>query len=161
VADKILKQLGRPRSASSVGLPIGGGKNFPTTAAQKSAWLTSVAERTHLPAERLATLLDRYGSRAEDVANFTLVAPDPPLRWLPEFSRREIQFVASHERIVHLDDLILRRTIMALLGQLSLALLDELAEVLGQEVGWSEERTQDEVSRTLKLLADVHGVKLK
>jgi len=161
VADKILKQLARPRSASSVGLPIGGGKNYPTTAAQKSAWLTSVAERTHLPAERLAALLDRYGSRAEDAAHFTLAAPDPPLRWLPDFSRREIQFLACHERIVHLDDLILRRTIMALLGQLSLALLEELAEVLASELGWSQERTHEEVARSVKLLTEVHGVRLK
>jgi len=160
VADKILEQLARPRSASSVGLPIGGGKNYPTTAAQKSAWLTSVAERTHLPAERLAELLGRYGTRAEDVAHFMSAEPDRPLPSLPEFSRREIQFLASHERIVHLDDLILRRTIMALLGQLSLGLLEELAEVSGRELGWSQERTQEEVARALKLLAGVHGVRL-
>jgi glycerol-3-phosphate dehydrogenase len=161
VADKILKQLARPRSTSSVGLPIGGGENYPTTAEQKSAWLTSVAERTHLPAERLAALLERYGTRAEDIAHFMSAAPDPPLRWLPEFSRREIQFLASHERIVHLDDLILRRTVMALLGRLSLPLLEELAEVLASELGWSQERTHEEVARTLKLLAGVHGVRLK
>jgi glycerol-3-phosphate dehydrogenase len=83
------------------------------------------------------------------------------LRWLPEFSRREIQFLASQERIVHLDDLILRRTIMALLGQLSLALLEELAEVMASELLWSQERTDEEVARSVKLLAEVHGVRLK
>jgi glycerol-3-phosphate dehydrogenase len=82
------------------------------------------------------------------------------LRWLPEFSRREIQFLASQERIVHLDDLILRRTIMALLGQLSLALLEELARVLASELGWSQERTHEEVARSVKLLTEVHGVRL-
>ena len=160
MADKILKQLARPRSASSVGLPIGGGKNYPTTAAQKSAWLTSITEKTRLPSERLAELLDRYGTRAEDVARFMSAEPDQPLRSLPEFSRREIHFLASHERIAHLDDLILRRTIMALLGQLSLALLEELADVLAAELGWSQERSRQEIARTVKFLTEVHGVRL-
>jgi glycerol-3-phosphate dehydrogenase len=160
VADKILNHLARPRSASSAALPIGGGKNYPTTEAQKSAWLSSIAEKTGSPVARLAGLLERYGTRAEAVARFMSAAPDQPLRSLPEFSRREIQFLASYEHIVHLDDLILRRTIMALLGQLSLALLEELTEVLSPVLGWSQERAREEVARTVKLLAEVHGVKL-
>jgi glycerol-3-phosphate dehydrogenase len=160
VADKILGHLGRPRSASSATAPIGGGKDYPTTAAQQSAWLTSVAAETRLPVERLAGLLERYGTRAADVAQFISMEPDRPLRALPEFTRREIQFLASHERVVHLDDLILRRTIMALLGQLSHGLLAELAEILGKELAWSQERSQHEIARTVELLAEVHGVKL-
>jgi glycerol-3-phosphate dehydrogenase len=88
-------------------------------------------------------------------------APDQPLRSLPEYSRREIQFLASQESIVHLDDLILRRTIMALLGQLSLDLLEELAAVLAPVPAWSEERTRQEIERTVKLLREVHGVRLQ
>ncbi len=158
MADKILGHLGRPRSASSAGLAIGGGKDYPTSAAQKSAWLTSVAEKTGLPVERVAALLERYGTRAADVAQFISMEPDRPLRALPEFSRREIQFLASQERVVHLDDLILRRTIVALLGQLSRGILEELAEVSGQALGWSQERTRQEIARTVELLAEVHGV---
>jgi glycerol-3-phosphate dehydrogenase len=69
--------------------------------------------------------------------------------------------MASHECIVHLDDLVLRRTIMALLGQLSLDLLQELALVLAAELAWSEDRTQQEIERTVKLLSKVHGVRLQ
>ncbi len=159
VADKILKQLARPRSASSVGLPIGGGKNYPTTAAQKSAWLSSLTDKTRLPSARLAELLGRYGTRAEDIAHFMSTAPDQPLRALPEYTRREIQFMAIHERIVHLDDLILRRTIMALMGQLSRDVLAESAEALASALGWTPERTRQEIGRTENVLAEVHGVK--
>jgi glycerol-3-phosphate dehydrogenase len=87
-------------------------------------------------------------------------APDQPLRSLPEYSRREIQFMASQESIVHLDDLILRRTIMALLGQLSLDLLEELAVVLAPVLEWSQERTRQEIERAVGLLTTVHGVRL-
>src|SRR5208337_4415919 len=108
----------------------------------------------------LTALLDRYGTRAEVLAQFISAAPDQPLRSLPEHSRREIQFLASQESIVHLDDLILRRTIMALLGQLSLDLLEELAQLLAPELAWSQERTQQEIERTMKLLSETHGVKI-
>lgn len=160
VADRILHQLARSRSASSANLPIGGGKGYPTTAATKSAWLASLQGKTHLPAQRLGELLDRYGTRAAEVAQFLSAGPDQPLRSLPEYTRREIQFLASHESIVRLDDLILRRTIMALLGQLSLEVLEELATVLAAELAWSPDRTQQEIARTVQLLSKVHGMRL-
>ena len=158
VADKILHHLARPRLTSSTDLPIGGGKGYPQAAAEKSAWLASLERKTRLPIGRLTALLDRYGTRAEGVAQFISAAPDQPLGSLPEYSRREIQFMASQESIVHLDDLILRRTIMALLGQLSLELLEELAGVLAPELEWSQERSQQEIERAVKLLREVHGV---
>jgi glycerol-3-phosphate dehydrogenase len=161
VADRILEQLARPRLASSADLPIGGGKGYPTTPAQKNTWVASLEEKTHLPVERLEVLLDRYGTRAEGLAQFLSAAPDQPLASLPEYSRREIQFLASQESIVQLDDLVLRRTIMALLGQVSLRLLEELACVLAPALGWPQERTRQEVERSVKLMREVHGVELQ
>ena len=161
VVDKILSHLARPRRASSVDLPIGGGRDYPQSVAEKSAWLASLEGKTGLSMERLGILLDRYGTRAEDVAQFLIAAPDQPLRSLPQYSRREIQFMANQERIAHLDDLILRRTIMALLGQLSLDLLEELAGVLAPVLEWSQEGTRQEIERTVKLLGHVHGVRFE
>jgi glycerol-3-phosphate dehydrogenase len=161
VADRILNQLARPRLASSADLPIGGGEGYPQTAAEKSAWLASLKDKTRLTVPRLEVLLDRYGTRAKDVAQFMSAAPDRPLRSLPEYSQREIQFMVSQESIVHLDDLILRRTIMALLGQLSLDLLEELAGVLAPVLEWSQERTQQEIARTVNLLGKAHGVRVR
>jgi len=160
VADKILSHLSRPRLASSADLPVGGGNGFPATPAAKSAWLASLAGKTHLPEDRLATLLDRYGTRAEKVALFLMAGPDRPLRSLSEYTMREVQFLASQERIVHLDDLILRRTIIALRGQLSRDLLEESAEVLASPLAWTPERTCQEIARTASLLTQVHGVRL-
>jgi len=160
VADRILNYLARPRLASSVDLPIGGGKEYPTTAVEKSEWLASLSGKTHLSVQRLEVLLDRYGTRAEGIAQFMGAAPDRPLRWLPEYSEREIQYVTSEEIIVHLDDLVLRRTIMALLGQVTLGLLEELAALLAPALGWSEKRVQEEIERTVKVLGKAHGVML-
>jgi glycerol-3-phosphate dehydrogenase len=161
VADRILSHLARPRLASSAELPIGGGNGYPITEAEKSAWLVSWERKTRLPVERLNALLDRYGARAEDVAQFMSAAPDRPLRCLPAYTQREIQFMASQESIVHLDDLISRRTLMALLGQLSLDLLEELALLLAPLLAWPQQRRQQEIERAVKLLREVHGVRLQ
>ena len=161
VADRILRHLARRRLASSADLPIGGGKAYPTTAAAKSVWLAALNEKTRLPVERLGILLDRYGTRAEEVAQFLSAGLDQPLRSQPEYTRREIQFMASRECIVRLDDLILRRTIMALLGQLSLELVEELATLLAAELAWSQDRMQQEIARTVELLSTVHGIRLR
>jgi glycerol-3-phosphate dehydrogenase len=160
VADRILNHLARPRLTSSADAAIGGGNGYPRAEVEKSAWLAALEQKTSLPVERLQTLLDRYGTRAEEVAQFMSAAPDEPLRSLAEYTRREIEFMASQESIVHLDDLILRRTIMALLGQLSLDLLEELADVLAPVLEWSQERIHQEIERTAKLLSEVHGVRI-
>ena len=147
VADEILHVLGRPRLRNSANLPIGGGKGYPR-----------MPEGTGLPQERLAALLDRYGTGADKVATYLQAGPDAPLACHPGYSRREIEFMALHERVVHLDDLILRRTLMALLGQVNGPLLEELAAIVSPVLGWSPKDAAAEVERTIQLLEKVHGV---
>jgi glycerol-3-phosphate dehydrogenase len=159
-ADGILKELGRPRRVSSAALAIGGGRGYPQTAAEKSAWLGRWAAETGLGVERLEVLLDRYGTGAESVAQFLSEAPDQPLASLPEYTGREIQYMGGRESVVHLDDLILRRTILALSGRISRAVLEEVAGALAPVLGWSGEETEHEVERTADLLVRTHGVAL-
>ena len=147
VADEILRVLGRPRICDSADLPIGGGKGYP-----------KMPENTGLPQQRLATLLERYGTGADRVAAYLQAGPDAPLSGHSGYSRREIEFMARHERVVHLDDLILRRTLMGMLGEVSLPLLEELATIVSPVLEWSQQDAAAEVERTVELLKRVHGV---
>jgi glycerol-3-phosphate dehydrogenase len=65
-----------------------------------------------------------------------------------------------NEKVVHLDDLLLRRSMLAMLGKLTRASVDELANVVGETLGWDEAQKQAEVTRALSILADRHGVRL-
>jgi glycerol-3-phosphate dehydrogenase len=147
VCDEILRVLGRPRIRDSADLPIGGGKGYPR-----------MPEGTGLPRERLAELLERYGTGADKVAAYLEAGPDAPLACHAGYSRREIEFMARYERVVHLDDLILRRTLMGLLGEVNGPLLEELADIVSPVLGWSKQDAADEVERTIQLLEKVHGV---
>jgi glycerol-3-phosphate dehydrogenase len=157
VAGQILHRLNRQRLSTSEKLPIGGGKAYPRTARSRSQWLNTVRRKTGLPQERLAQLLDRYGTRAAQVATFIAADEDAPLRYHPHYSRREILFLGEEERVLHLDDVILRRTPMALLGQLNVGLLAELAAILGDALGWPDARRQEEITRSLSILENRHG----
>jgi glycerol-3-phosphate dehydrogenase len=147
VADEVLRVLQRPRLCGSADLPIGGGKGYPRT-----------PENTGLPQPRLATLMERYGTGADKFAAYLQAGPDAPLSHHNGYSRREIEFIARHERVVHLDDLILRRTLMGMLGEVTLPLLEELAAIVAPVLGWSQSDAAAEVERTAELLKRVHGV---
>jgi glycerol-3-phosphate dehydrogenase len=149
VADEILRVLGRSRIRDSADLPIGGGKGYPR-----------MPENTGLPQPRLAALVERYGSGADKVAAWLQAGPDAPLAGHSGYSRREIEFLAGQERVVHLDDLILRRTLMGMLGEVSLPLLEELAAIISPVLEWSQQDAAAEVERTVQLLRRVHGVTL-
>jgi glycerol-3-phosphate dehydrogenase len=160
ITDKALAFLGIERQKQTHDLPIGGGRGFPVTAEEREKFINRVAAWTGLPKERLAVLLERYGTRAEAVADFLNRAADAPLVSLPEYSKREIAFLAQYEKVEHLDDLLLRRTMLAMLGQVTKENLIEIADVLASALGWSDAQKTAEAERALRLLADRHGVKV-
>jgi glycerol-3-phosphate dehydrogenase len=76
-------------------------------------------------------------------------ADETPLKTLPDYSVGEIRRIAAEEYVQHLDDLVCRRSIIALLGRASEPALTELAEVAGAVLGWSVDRQAAEVARAL------------
>jgi glycerol-3-phosphate dehydrogenase len=76
----------------------------------------------------------------------------------PDYSRDEIAEMAINEKIVHLDDLLLRRTLLGYLGQLTHPMVEELANTLGDVMGWDGLRRKTEVERAIQILAECHEV---
>lgn len=160
VTDKTLAFLGMKRQKDTRSLPIGGGRGYPRTADELKRQIESLSAWTALPKDRVQILFERYGTRAESIATFMSGGTDQVLRSLPDYTRREIIFLVQHEKIHHLDDLILRRSMLAMLGRLTLDSIHELAGVLSNALGWGDEQISAEVTRTLSILADRHGVRL-
>jgi len=160
VTDRVLAVLSLERRRDTKRLPIGGGRDYPGTGYAQLQFLNQIYELTGLPSTWPKILFDRYGTRAQEVGAFMAGGDDAPLVHRPDMTRREIVFLAQREKIVHFDDLLLRRTMLAYLGQLTRPLVEELAEVLGQALAWSPARRQEEVRRALEVLSDHHGVRL-
>ncbi len=113
-----------------------------------------------MSAERAKTLFERYGTRAEQIATFIGQGQDASLKSLPTYSRREIGFIAQHEKIAHLDDFLLRRSMLAMLGRLTREVVGEIAGILAEYKNWDEKQKNAEVARALEILSDRHQVRL-
>jgi len=160
VTDKTLRALLLSRKTSTLNLAIGGGRNYPRNQQACEEWIGTTAYQTNLSYQRISDLFERYGTRAKVVAEYISQGTDEPLQFLPTYSRREIEFIVKTEKVVHMDDFLLRRSMMAKLGRLSLATINEVAKIISNTLRWSVDRRDQEIERTYKVLKDNHGVVL-
>lgn len=153
LADRALELLAQPRRRSTKGMPIGGGRGYPTTERARQQWIAAHAGA--VPAARAATLLDRYGTVAASVIAAIATDPDDaPLEHAPGYSTGELRHLAAAEAVVHLDDLLLRRTSLAFTGGASPEAAEEVAAAVAPTLGWDAARVAGEIERGL---AHVHA----
>ncbi len=160
VTDKALAFLGRERRVSTRELAIGGGRDYPHEPEARQAFLDAVCAQSGLPRQRVGELFERYGTRTRPLTAFLAQGADAPLDCVPGFSRREVAYLAQTEKVVHLEDFILRRSTLAKLGNLSAEGLHEIAGVLAAVLGWSTGETEAEIERAADVLREKHGVQL-
>ncbi|MCE2577965.1 glycerol-3-phosphate dehydrogenase/oxidase [Komagataeibacter sp. FNDCR1] len=135
VADTILPRLGRVRQVSTRSLPIGGGRGYPRPG-DLEAHIDRFAATCAIPRERARVLFGRYGTLAVEIARFCALAPDQLLDSLPSYTCREIMFIARHEQVRHVADILYRRTTIALSGALTPDVTREVAAIAGETLGW-------------------------
>lgn len=154
-ADAALSRLNRSRKVSTEHMALGGGKNYPSDPA---AWVKALADETGLPAAQVQTLFERYGTHASDIAGFMADGQDAPLQHHPHYTQREIAYLTATEQVTRLDDILLRRTLMAWFGGVTLGLVEEVAQIVGGVLGWDDARRAAEVQRTRAILSKKHGL---
>jgi len=161
VTDKALATMGKNRQAGTDTLPVGGGRDYPSTQAGQKAFIDMVAAENGLPRKRVVTLFDRYGTAAARIAAYLKAGKDAPLKSQSEYSRREVEYLVMHEKPVHVDDLLLRRSTLAWLGYATRPLVEEITDIMGDQLKWNKSQKESEVSRTVKELKDRHGVEME
>jgi glycerol-3-phosphate dehydrogenase len=159
LTNETLELLGRARSVSTEKLAIGGGVGFPTTPKATDAWVA--AHASDLGADRARALLARYGTKADKVIGVVSESTDDhELVSVAGFSAAEITYLVENEHVVHLTDLVLRRTILAFVGHLDQAAFDELSSVVANALGWSAQQLAEERRVAVRDLALFHGLEL-
>ena len=141
-------------------MPIGGGRDYPDGDETREQWLRELRQEGGLPLARLQQLFGRYGARAAEFSRYVGCQSDGALANHPGYSRREIEFILREEKVERLDDLLLRRSLIAMLGELTRELLQELAEIAAGTLGWSAERQRQEIERAIEILRRKHRVEL-
>jgi len=157
VADALLRRLGRSRKVSTQNLAIGGGRGFPDGAAARDRWLAEGVAATGIDRDRLAALLGCYGTTALPMARHIAAFPgERPLRHAQAHSWGEIDYIARREQVERLNDIVMRRTSLAITGTLALSDLEDIAGIAADALGWSEERRRDEIGAAVAELSEKH-----
>lgn len=98
---------------------------------------------------QISHLLHRYGSGVADLVDQIAERPDlaQPLRHAPAYLRAEIHYAATHEGVLHLEDVMLLRTRLdyetADAGRTASV---EIAEIVGEVLGWDDDRREAEIA---------------
>ena len=160
VTDKVLIELDRTRKTSTLEIAIGGGREFPRNSNDFESWINNSASATDSSKESIRILLARYGTRSEEFLMQGSTITNKQLSSLPEFTKEEILHLIQTEKVVHLDDFVLRRSNIAKSGLSSEAVIVELAEIIGIGLGWTKAQLESEIRRTSDILKDYHGVEI-
>jgi glycerol-3-phosphate dehydrogenase len=107
-----------------------------------------LAAQSGLHEVRIEHLLQRYGSLVHEL--LAMVAEDPslgePLAGASDYLRVEAVYAATHEGARHLDDILTRRTRISIeTFDRGLGVVEEVAGLVGEPLGWSKEQVDLEI----------------
>jgi glycerol-3-phosphate dehydrogenase len=161
-ADMALRRLERTRRMSTAAAPIGGGRNYPANPKDRADWIARISAKSGLPAARIETLLARYGSTAEAIAlHIGSFSGDRPVAGCPDYSTGEIDCLARSEMVVHLDDIVMRRTTIAIENKITVEALDDIARGVADALDWDEAKQSSETAAVRQRLATCHGMRIR
>lgn len=144
LVDAATRELpGVPRSRTAH-LPLIGAEGF------AGAWQrrTQLAHRSRLSVETIEHLLSRYGDRAEELLGLISEQPElaEPVQGAGGHLAAEIVYACTHEGALHLEDVLERRTRLAItLADRGLEAARPTASLMGTALGWSPDRLSREL----------------
>ncbi|MFN3275744.1 MAG: glycerol-3-phosphate dehydrogenase/oxidase [Paracoccus sp. (in: a-proteobacteria)] len=155
VADTVLARLGQARRGDTRLAPIGGGRDYPADA---GAWAQAEAQRTGAAPARAAVLLSRYGTTASAI--LTAEGASPQMLADADYSLPELDWLIRHEQVVTLADLVMRRTALAVTGQLTQRDLERAADLCATALDWDAARRRAEIDETQAMLLSRHRLRM-
>ena len=155
-ANLVLRELGSRRRCDTISLPIGGGKDYPSA---PGLLVDQLVRRFDVSGDRARHLADHYGTGASRVQEHcSRFAAEAPLGPGCPYTRGEIDFLTRHEYVLHLSDVVLRRTALAITGALNAENLGAIVETMQAALGWSAAAAARETRALLAELETYHNV---
>jgi glycerol-3-phosphate dehydrogenase len=146
VVDQAVRGLGRPAApCNTENIPLLGAVGL-EQARQSFSRSGGARGLTQAQIERL---LGRYGSLVTDLDEMMARRPDlaKPIAGASDYLRVEPVYSATHEGAFHLDDVLTRRTHIAIEAEdHGLTAVAEVASLMGPELGWDQARLAEEVA---------------
>lgn len=107
-----------------------------------------LSDQTGLPPWRIEHLLNRYGSKLDEL--LALTAEDEtllePVKSAETYLRVELKYAVTHEGALHLADVLARRTRMSIeTKHRGVDAAEETADIMAPLLGWTEEQKRTEI----------------
>ena len=128
LSSEVLKLLKKSRVVSTANLPLGGGRDFPTSEDAQLRWATSYGKS--IGTDRALQLLLRYGTRAQEFIHEIAANGETKFSSNPDYSDTEIHYLITSEQVSKVDDIVHRRTNLAFSGEVTDSLVTELEQIL-------------------------------
>jgi glycerol-3-phosphate dehydrogenase len=135
-------------------LPPKDGRPWPVYALVGGKWTTFRAFAEQVT-DKLLGQLGR--TRRADSRDLAIGGREPEPDYL---NNAALGKILATEAVVHLDDLLLRRTPLALYGFLDGKKFTALAALAAATLGWDAARLAEETARARRILAERHGIRL-
>ena len=153
--DAVAGALGQAPPCVTAATPLVGADGWRTLCEQREG----LAHRTGLSLQQVDHLLGRQGSLIEEVLEVLQERPElaRPLDGAPSYLEVEVAYAASHEGALRLEDVMLRRTHIAMeTPDRGLAAAERMAELMGEVLAWDARRCSEEVASYGRLVQADH-----
>lgn len=110
--------------------------------------IDTIAAQQNWSEDRKEHLLERYGAEVIDLVSMIEAEPElgKPLINAPQFLRADVAYAVRAEGALHLEDVLVRRIRLDLEQRdRGLSSAEEILQIMTPELGWSEEKTQEEL----------------
>ncbi|MEN3794680.1 glycerol-3-phosphate dehydrogenase/oxidase [Fulvimarina sp. MAC3] len=161
IVDDVLERIGASRKRSTRDLPIGGGHGLEGSQDAVTQLAGRLASRFGLDKALTLHLARRYGSKAEAMLEGFGEDGFEPLASASTYLVGEIRHAAETERVTHLTDIVLRRTMLPFEGYATSQVIDEVGAIAGQTLGWSPEKLENEVGTCKQVLVTQYRVEIE
>ncbi|MCU1403129.1 MAG: glycerol-3-phosphate dehydrogenase [Microbacteriaceae bacterium] len=105
---------------------------------------------------RIEHLLNRYGTMTDELLDLIRGRPElnNPLPGADDYLEAEVVYAATHEGALHLEDVLARRTRISIEAwDRGVSAAPVAAKLMGDALGWDEDRIEREVNNYLKRVA--------
>jgi glycerol-3-phosphate dehydrogenase len=148
LVDAAARALGSTASSVTADVPLLGAAGLGAVRSLQD----TLATRTGLSPAVIATLIRRHGDQVVELAALIEARPTlaEPLEGGGDHVMAEVVYACTHEGALHLEDVLERRTRLALTApDRGLAAAAPVAALMARELGWSADRATDEVEAWL------------
>lgn len=130
-------------------VPLLGAAGFAARRNQRVA----LARRLGIHVGRVDHLLGRYGTLIDDLAELIRARPElaEPIEGADDYLAAEVVYAVTHEGAQHLDDVLVRRTLISMeTFDRGVLAAESVARLMADELGWDEPRVTEEVDHYLR-----------